>query len=449
MALSSIYRLLFFVIFLALVCCKKDNPGPVKGGGVLTTSLSLSDEEKAILISINDQLIPIKSVSPLRPSELSSLEPLKGQQMIGIGTATYGSKELYQIQDKIIRYFIKEHGFGGIALEMDFAEAQYFNDYLLGLNNWSLDQIFKTNILTWPYRTEAFRDLLIWIRQFNQENGESIQIVGFDNRETIFSCQLIKSKLIDYLPFEVEEINQLFPGCAEIKLVNYHLYSDDQKSRSKQVVLDIRSYIQEHQSDILVNSSLERYEILFQLSNNLVWTEEVISVLSAAETYNLRESYMARNTTWFKDFIGKPILVLGHNQRVGYIRNDTQTGSLGFHLRNVLDEEYTIMATSTSLGSARVFDPLFGSKTIELGNLKYPSLNFYFHHARSPIFALFLHEVSSDNLLYNQIRNENPFLNLGLEFTGEIENHYEDIILTDYYDILLHIDVVQETELIF
>ena len=63
--------------------------------------------------------------------------------------------------------------------------------------------------------------------------------------------------------------------------------------------------------------------------------------------------------------------------------------------------------------------------------------------------SLFLQEVASDNLLYNQIQNANPFLNLGLEFSGEIEDLYEHIVLTDYYDILLHVDQVQETQLVF
>jgi len=109
----------------------------------LITCLFLScgsdDDELIPEVNVNDQLINalsdevfvIRSSEPtINFSELDVLDQLSNARFIGMGEASHGTKEFFEMKHKMLRYFVENHGYRGLIMEADFGESVKANEYV-------------------------------------------------------------------------------------------------------------------------------------------------------------------------------------------------------------------------------------------------------------------------------------------------------------------------------
>jgi erythromycin esterase len=93
-------------------------------------------------------------------------EILKDVRAVGLGEATHGTREFFQIKHRLLEFLVLELAFTTFVVEASYAASQAINEYVLhGVGG-------RAAVLTGlgyvPWDTEEFSAMLDWIRVYNQ-----------------------------------------------------------------------------------------------------------------------------------------------------------------------------------------------------------------------------------------------------------------------------------------
>lgn len=101
---------------------------------------------------------------------LAELAPLAahlgGARVIGLGEATHGSREIFQLKHRLIEYLVAERGVRVLAFEAGVPEAQDVDAYLQTGHGDPARAI--AGLGYWPWMTEELVELIEWMRRWNQ-----------------------------------------------------------------------------------------------------------------------------------------------------------------------------------------------------------------------------------------------------------------------------------------
>lgn len=170
---------LVFAVFLLISCDKKMDETPPSSNTV-STRKNVDDLKKLI--------IPMQQLEPLKltDAELNYFDDLKSAQVIGLGEATHGTREFFQMKHRLFKYFVEHFNHKVFAFEMDFSEALIFDEYVQ-TGKGDIVQLMKDKMYFWTWNTSEVKDLLIWMKDFNlgKSEKERVHIYGVD-------CQAFK-----------------------------------------------------------------------------------------------------------------------------------------------------------------------------------------------------------------------------------------------------------------
>lgn len=130
---------------------------------------------------------PISSTVPASFREdLSCLEQIIGNhQLVLLGEGTHGTREIFQIKDKIVRYLIDQKGFSTLGIEYDLIDGVYVNRYIHDQTEdlyHALDQQRG-----WVWNTEELATFIQWLAG-NNARGEGVDYYGIDLFELVRSA---------------------------------------------------------------------------------------------------------------------------------------------------------------------------------------------------------------------------------------------------------------------
>ncbi|GAA0592799.1 hypothetical protein GCM10009534_28890 [Kribbella sandramycini] len=101
-------------------------------------------------------------------------------RVVGLGEATHGTREFFQLKALMVRYLVERAGFRVFALEAPGKPAPAVNAYIQGD---AVDPVAAlTGLASWPWRTEEVLALLEWMRSYNQScpASERVRFIGVD-----------------------------------------------------------------------------------------------------------------------------------------------------------------------------------------------------------------------------------------------------------------------------
>ena len=145
----------------------------------------LTDErvrDEAIVTWLRSQAIPLRSITA--GSGFDDLMPLKdtlrGVRVVGLGEATHGTREFFQVRHRLLEFLVKEMGFTVVAVEGSYAAFMNINDYVLhGKGD-------RARVLAdqkyWILDTEEVAAIIDWIRAYNRTvpDGKKVTFFGID-----------------------------------------------------------------------------------------------------------------------------------------------------------------------------------------------------------------------------------------------------------------------------
>ena len=125
--------------------------------------------------------IPLANVEPGRGS--GDLVPLRGivgnARAVGLGEATHGTREIFQLKHRVFEYLVGEMGFSVLAIETSLPESFAIEDYVQG-GPGDAARLLSGESPVW--RTEELRDVIRWMRDWNRTHSRRVHFQGLDMR---------------------------------------------------------------------------------------------------------------------------------------------------------------------------------------------------------------------------------------------------------------------------
>ena len=140
---------------------------------------------------------------------------LQDVQVVGLGEATHGTREFFQLKNRLVHFLVTELGFTVVAIESGLADMEPLNDYILN-GTGTLEAALVTQGYL-AYDNDDFVALMKWLRARNQRVGPErrVQVVGLD----IMTNTRGRARVLDYLranhPERAPEVEALFRILAE------------------------------------------------------------------------------------------------------------------------------------------------------------------------------------------------------------------------------------------
>jgi len=392
-------------------------------------SLSLKPNRIASLLylpvikSLDSIIHPLNS-PPLELSDedLEVLAYMSDCKIVGLGEATHGTKEFFQLKHRIFKYLVENHGFKIFAFECDMGESYYVDNFVT-IGEGDIDDIMKNIMHFWTWRTEEVKELLLWMREYNEykSDEDKIHFIGVDCQSITYQADIIinyfdKTDVLlseDCLQF-LNEIDQIGWNLTEY----YSEMTLDEKEEIDQNVDILLTKIEDLRDELISASSEFEYQFIKQIALNIKQVNDVSYGYTHGAQKNYRDLYMAQNTLWTSALFGEntKVALWAHN---GHVNNCRLTGAMGFHLKKELKEKYQILGFAFSFGSFTAVKIKFGGFSLGANQIKrqplFGSINYVFHYAQDENFILREIDIPVNSNFDIYISEPQEFLDIGSE----------------------------------
>jgi erythromycin esterase len=450
---SSFFGLL--MIFLLIFSCTPEKSAPTSPDQDQT----ISPEEKTWLQ--NNAITLDTTEYTGNYSDLIPLNEMIGDaRIVALSISSYGTHEFFTVSQRILDFLVQEKNFNIFALQANFNECEYINDYVLtgkgilsdlqgGLIQWTWDMEETPNrVLLWMWDTEEMTNMINWmqIQNVGHQNEPVIYFAGFD----IISPYAAIGNVISYLNM-VDSANARLAASTYTyfnrHFFHYPLISNSLREFCRQYVVAMYDTLKNNQERYITLSSQEDYDFALQNAYFALQAEEVFRSKDPAFKF----SYMVDNIEYLMNRYGvdSKVVLFAHSDYLG-----NSGGSLGSQLKSKYGDQFKIIGFSFYNGefSAASINPEINWK----GN---PCI----HEAELPpqdSYEAYLRESERSALMLNLRYPGNPTGSGWLDETKMMRfiGHTYDVTipgqlfypesLRDFYDIIFHVQSVNATKLL-
>lgn len=438
-----------FLILLTFACKNDERiiqPEPLEGDELIASQL----DQVAHKIS--------GSSYTLVDEELNCLNILANYRYVGMGEATHGTREFFEMKHRIFKYLVEHHGFRVFAIEADMGESYYINKYIqTGQGN--ARQIMSEKMLFWTWATQEVEDLIEWMKEYNQNvsSNQKLYYVGVDCQSFIHNIKLIPEYLQNYSYSLYQRLNSCLEVLLEQEFTNStsidNFYSNMSSSKFNGLTDSINvmiNILDESRDELITNTSNYEFEIHRRLMENL---RQVHFVNGRHHFYttneNYRDKYMAENSLWSGTIGGEELKVAiwAHNGHVGRVPNYGGSGSLGNYMSFFVDNQYAVIGFSFSKGKFQAVGQGSASGNWIHTITHNPIDNSYqkiFNLSSSPSFILINSEISSSDEFGTWYSQPKYYISIGAVFNGESAGYFYLCDILEEYDIIVHFNQTRE-----
>lgn len=420
---------------------------------VIAISCENKSDEKPLykLVQSLEEELNSLSENPLlwNDNDLKFLDPLAQNSIIGLGEATHGTAEFFKAKHRIFKYMVENHGYKIFAFEADFGESLLINEAVQKSDSGSIENLMKTKMHFWTWRTEEVKDLLVWMCSYNlnKPDEEKVQYMGIDCQLNTFNPDIVKEYLF--------KTAAPFYSFAEGILDEAKNASKDSfKSYSQETFNDFTKRVDDlHDSLVvdkarLIQASSEKQYLLHERILEVVRQVSVQGYYIQKKDYtvNYRDQFMAENAAWMLDYFeGEKIVIWAHNAHIANNSDYSRTGSLGNHLNDKMSDNYATIGFLFSRGTftavGKEGDQYTGLKEHVLDtDPKENSLNYVMAQCKESVFSVKIghlanHKEWYDEMFYNSIQ----FFQIGAVFNNVPQDYYSTFS-PGYFDYIIYFD---------
>ncbi len=431
------YIFLFICLSLFAFSCKDE-----------TDELNLDPETEALVNLLQEELQSL-DIDPLtwKDQHLRWLDPLAGKSVIALGESTHGTAEFFKAKHRIFKYLVENHGYRIFAIEADFGESLFIDEAIQNGNLAELEQLMKTKMHFWTWKTEEVKELLEWMCTYNQGKAkeEKLHYMGVDCQFNTYHPDLLldylESKGVSFLSYAYRTLNEAesasgnrFPGYISASFDEYLGKLDA-----------LKDSISVHKEMLIAGSSEKEYLLHERILEVIRQVSEVIFYQKMKQyAINYRDKYMAENTKWLLDYFENDKLMLwAHN---GHIANWEygSTGSMGNYLSYALGDQYVPIGFLFSQGTFTAYgtngEGIAALLPQTLDTIpKENSLNAIMSYTGVPAFSIELAAIRNYVLWYKAFDAGLEYFQIGSVYTNEPADYYS-LFDPDFFQYIIYFD---------
>ncbi|WP_340075989.1 erythromycin esterase family protein [Leptobacterium sp. I13] len=368
---------------------------------------------------LSKNIIPIKTVDPnsIKDNDLYFLNDIvKNSKIVALGEASHGSKEIFKMKHRIIKY-LKEHmGFDIFSIEANMPESYMLNNYIVQ-NQGKPKELIK-GMYFWTWNTQETLDMVNWMNEYNLDHEEKILFTGFDMQYYQGAINELK-KIVDKEELKIlESLESELATSKANKLVPKDTF--DEKLNH------IKNWISEN----ITNPKKKNWGI-----QNIKIINQAIDKSSGRK----RDLYMADNMSWIiENNPQSKFIIWGHNGHIKKSRN-----VMGGYLSEKYGKDYLSIGFAFHKGvyTAKGKEGLKAYPAKE----SYPgTYEYFFKSIKEPIFLLDMRNIHPER--------ENKWLFNTLDFrvvgASKLDNEFFETSITDDFDIIIFINESNSSKLL-
>lgn len=413
----------------------------------LNLMLSCKQHEKidqSLIKEFNHNIIELPSAYPLKYSEvfIDGIIDWAPYEIIGIGEATHGTKEFFELKHSLLRFLVENYDFKILAYEFSFRTSLRINQYITqGVGN--LDSLLKNEL--WIQNNQQVKDLLNWMRIYNQNKTEEdrVQFVGIDNQLDAFHPYKTVKIVENLIPEINSNRDSILIQIKKLEFNNYkHITWEEYDQRCflfeefKRKIISFKSYTINskkintavHLADCLINSN----NWLFNIYNS---------------DFNTREIEMAKNVHWIIQEFNQKTIVWAQNSHINItnIKRSECNNSMGKYIDDRYRDKYFKINTAFTVGEFKAVIVDSTGKDTPPMNIQlreeapFESSNYLFTQSKYLNFCINLNSIDSSSILYKYFNANRAMLGVGDCYAGEIMPHYSEERI---YNILKATDLI-------
>lgn len=134
---------------------------------------------------------------PLDPDFAAAFDRFADARVVLLGEATHGTAEFYDARAAVTRRLIERHGFGIVAVEADWPDADRLDRYVRHRSRLVSEAAAFARFPTWMWRNLEVRRFIDWLHQHNTDLSADrrAEFRGLD----VYSLRASMAAVLDYL----------------------------------------------------------------------------------------------------------------------------------------------------------------------------------------------------------------------------------------------------------
>ncbi|MET0498456.1 MAG: erythromycin esterase family protein [Steroidobacteraceae bacterium] len=257
--------------------------------------------------------------------DLVSLTPLVGQaRIVGLGEASHGSREIFQLKNRTVAYLVQRLGFDGFALEASMPEARLIDKYVRGGDGDPRKLLQQLGFWTWY--TQELLDLVEWLREYNRTADAKVGFWGIDCQMPALATLTVRQFVEKYEPDSRALLDRAYgPDSKTVAMVDKIVALRALEQRLQGVAAKYRAG---------------------EPSVDIEWTIQSARILrqsvEARDDALSRERCMADNIDWILARLPQSgrLVVWGHDDHLRATLIERARPTLGSILRDAYREKY-------------------------------------------------------------------------------------------------------------
>lgn len=295
-------------------------------------------------------------------SDLAALAPhLDGARVIGLGEATHGSREIFQLKHRLIEYLVTARGVRVLGFEAGLAEGQDVDAYLQ--TGRGEPARIVAGLGYWPWMTDEVTDLVTWLRAWNRVHPhDRVHFVGFDMQVPDRALR----DVLAYLARVDPPTAARYRASLAMATSRYDFFTldpdtlDGLRTEALALVADLDA----HAAAYTARSSADAHAWHRRLAEVVV---QCLTMTHADLTggdwdgSNVRDAAMADNVAWLAERAGPdaPIALWAHDDHVARGFLDPAYVTMGQHLAARFGAAYRPIATAFDRGGFQALGAAF------------------------------------------------------------------------------------------
>ena len=436
-----------------------------------------SAKEKPKQLSEGDLRLLKSHIYPITKNALKNdssefiflIEKLKKAEVIGLGEATHGTKEFFELKSRVFKYLVQKQNVKLFGIEANFAACYDINKYVLTGEGNAKEALSRNGY--WVWQSQEVLDLIEWMKNYNKGKSadQMIQFYGYDMQDAT-SCVIWLDKYLSkyitnfdksLLPEKIEE-NKIELRKLDDKAL------DEMQKRNLNKLKQLEDYVLKN-----------KIELFKKDSSDFKFATQTIAVLRQKlnyfreqdfnTAYSYRDSSMTQNIKWIRESNNNgKIMLWAHNGHIGKgtFSDDFKSGNwMGTHLNKLYGEKYYNIGFSFSEGGFVAQSPpstnlfylmysftksIFKDEPWALSNNyvkphKKSYLTNTFSQLETPIFYIDFKDIAPYKSLKDFINKEYEHYEAGAVYINE-KSALWSTNLYEYFDALIYVDKTKPAE---
>jgi erythromycin esterase len=331
--------------------------------------------EDDVLAGLADATHPLDTTDPAaEDADLAPVgEALSDARLVGLGEATHGTREFFQLKHRLLRYLVTEHGVRHFAMEANLPEAEALDEYVVHGEGDPREAL--AGVYFWTWQTESVLAMVEWLREFNEGRplDDRVRFHGFDAQYTHGAVERLREHLaaggVD-LPDDVDGDLDTLDDEGDPP----HDAEDvpERADAAERALPRLRDLLADHRGPLVAATSERAHEWARRYVDVLEQAIDFAVAIDAMESdvvdagdddeaameqlMRTRDRAMADNVEWLLERAdAEPLVLWAHDAHLNRsAQTDRDSGaaapSLGSHLADAHGDDYRVVGFSFARG---------------------------------------------------------------------------------------------------